>query len=292
MKKRAASLLLAILAVAYMVIPAHAAQDGWSAIQLNGEPVQSVDYEIRNGVCYVTVASFAVLMDPEAMVDQEGGRVSVSASRVSGVVDVNGSTAGANVVTENLTLTAQVGASYLEANGRCLYAKEGIILLNGAVAAPIRVLGEVYNLDVGFDSVTCSVILVSRKWPTAYLTPGDAYYNSGDLLWLSRIINAESGNQPLEGKIAVGNVVINRVRSQKFPNSIYDVLFQKNQFSPAASGSIYKNPSAESVRAAKLVIEGATVVPTALFFNRAGASTYASRNYTYVTTIGAHAFYA
>ena len=288
MKKRAVSLLLTILTAVSLILPASAGSS-WSAIRLDGEAVQGVDYEIRNGVCFVTVASFAVYMDPEAMVDEEGGRVSVSASRVKKVVDA---AAGASVVTENLTLTAKNGDSYLEANGRCLYVKDGVTTIDGKVAVPIRVLGEVYNLDVGYDNVACSVILVRRKWPNAYLTPGDDYYNSGDLLWLSRIINAESGNQSLKGKIAVGNVVINRVRSSLFPNTIYNVLFQKNQFSPAISGSIYKTPSADSVRAAKLVIEGVTVVPTALFFNQAGSTTYAARSRTYVTTIGGHAFYA
>ena len=107
------------------------------------------------------------------------------------------------------------------------------------------------------------------------------------LYWLSRIIYAESGNQILEGKIAVGNVVMNRVNSPKFPDNIYDVLYQKNQFSPASSGSLKRTPNAESVIAAKLVLEGVEIVPGALFFNRAGMACYASRNRAYLTTIGA-----
>ena len=111
------------------------------------------------------------------------------------------------------------------------------------------------------------------------------------MFWLSRIIYAESGNQILDGKIAVGNVVMNRVESSQFPNNIYDVLNQKNQFSPASSLS-RRTPNSESVLAAKLVLDGAKVVPNALFFARAGLSCYASKYRTYVTTIGAHAFYA
>ena len=291
MKKRATSFLLAILAVASLILPTFAAEGGWSAIRLDGEPVYSVDYEIRDGVCFVTVASFAALMDPEAMVEEENGRVSVSASHVAEVVDAGG--ANANVVTENLSLTARVGAAYIEANGRCLFVEGGVSTLNGSVAVPVRVIGQVYNLDVGFDSAQCTVILNHRPGVTlAYLLTADAYYGSDNVLWLSRIINAESGNQSMTGKIAVGNGVLNRVRSPLFPNTIYDVIFQKNQFSPAASGSIYRTPNADSVIAAKLVLEGVSVVPTALFFNRAGVSCYASRNRTYVTTIGAHAFYA
>ena len=69
------------------------------------------------------------------------------------------------------------------------------------------------------------------------------------------------------------------------------MLFQKNQFSPASSGSIYKDPNWESQVAAMLVLDGAQVVPEALFFNGAGARSYASKHRAYVTTIGNHDFY-
>ena len=121
---------------------------------------------------------------------------------------------------------------------------------------------------------------------------GDEYYDSTLLYWLSRIIYSESGNQSMEGKIAVGNVVMNRLNSPDFPNTIKGVLFQKNQFSPAMSGSIHRNPSESSIVAAKLVLDGAEVLEGVLFFNRAGMNTFASRNRTFVATIGAHSFYA
>ena len=96
----------------------------------------------------------------------------------------------------------------------------------------------------------------------------------------------------MAGKIAVGNVVMNRVASYKFPNTVEGVIFQKNQFSPASSGSIHRDPNWESVVAAKLVLDGAVVLENALFFNRAGLNCYASRNRPYVATIGGHSFYA
>ena len=304
MKKRAVSSLLASLAVVSFILPALAADAPeleetspvsveetveWAPFQVDGELRQSVEYENRNGVTYVTVSSFVSMLDPEAMVEEENGAVTVNAARVSQVEDGLGNTA--TVVEETLSLTVQAGASYIVANGRYLYAKDDLILLGDSVAAPVRLLARVFNLDVGYDGEAGTVVL-NHIGEGAYLLPGDSYYNGDTLYWLSRIINAESGNQSLKGKIAVGNVVINRVRSSLFPNTIYNVLFQKNQFSPAISGSIYKTPSADSVRAAKLVIEGVTVVPTALFFNQAGSTTYAARSRTYVTTIGGHAFYA
>ena len=303
MKKRAVSSLLASLAVVSFILPALAADAPeleetspvsveetveWAPFQVDGELRQSVEYENRNGVTYVTVSSFVSMLDPEAMVEEENGAVTVNAARVSQVEDGLGNTA--TVVEETLSLTVQAGASYIVANGRYLYAKDDLILLGDSVAAPVRLLARVFNLDVGYDGEAGTVVL-NHIGEGAYLLPGDSYYNGDTLYWLSRIINAESGNQVLEGKIAVGNVVMNRVNHPKFPNTLYDVLFQKNQFSPAASGSIYREPNWESMVAAMLVLDGAQVVPEALFFNGAGARSYASKHRTYVTTIGDHDFY-
>lgn len=198
----------------------------------------------------------------------------------------------ANVVEETLTLSASEGAQYVVANGRYLYVKNGVLELDGKIAVPVRVLAEIFNLEVGYDGKTGNVTLTSQEGAGAYLESGDAYYDSDTLYWLSRIIYAESGNQPLDGKIAVGNVVMNRMDSPLFPDTIYDVLFQRNQFSPAATGSIYRTPNAASVAAAKLVMDGAVSLKNVLFFNAAGLNSYASRNRPYVATIGAHAFYA
>lgn len=55
---------------------------------------------------------------------------------------------------------------------------------------------------------------------------------------LASIIYCEAGGEPYEGQLAVGYVIMNRVRSNKFPNTITDVVYQKNQFAPVASGRL------------------------------------------------------
>ncbi|MDF2520431.1 MAG: cell wall hydrolase [Clostridia bacterium] len=118
-----------------------------------------------------------------------------------------------------------------------------------------------------------------------------------DLYWLSRIINAEAGAEPYNGKVAVGNVVLNRVRSSSFPNTIKGVIFEYYkgipQFSPVADGSIYKTPSADSIRAAKDALNGVRPVGSATyFFNPDKASgSWIVANKTYVMRIGDHVFY-
>ncbi|HJC41086.1 MAG TPA: cell wall hydrolase, partial [Candidatus Intestinimonas pullistercoris] len=106
--------------------------------------------------------------------------------------------------------------------------------------------------------------------------------------------NVESGNQPLDGKLAVGTVIMNRVESPLFPNTIYDVIFAPNQFTPAQNGTIHREPNAESVIAAKLILEGIRVGGNSLYFVNPSISpnSWAQRNRTYVTTIGAHSFFS
>lgn len=111
---------------------------------------------------------------------------------------------------------------------------------------------------------------------------------SGDeVTLLAALIQAESGNQPYEGQLAVGAVVMNRVRSGGYPNSIQGVISQPGQFGPAATGqvaSIMANgPKASCMQAAQAAINGETVIGSLTHFRRAGS--------TEGIVIGAHVFY-
>lgn len=88
---------------------------------------------------------------------------------------------------------------------------------------------------------------------------------------LLRIVQAEAGNEDTKGKILVANVVLNRVVDERFPNSVYDVVFQqaggKAQFSPVASGSYYKVVVTEDTReAVNRALAGEDYSEGALFF--------------------------
>lgn len=88
-----------------------------------------------------------------------------------------------------------------------------------------------------------------------------------DLNLLAKLIEAEAGNQSINGKLAVGTVVMNRVESGKFPNDIEGVVFQENQFSVVDNGTIDNNPSIDSINAAKDILNGErTLDPNVLFF--------------------------
>ncbi len=128
-------------------------------------------------------------------------------------------------------------------------------------------------------------------------TPNRGNERNEDLYWLSRIIHAEAQGESYKGKVAVGNVIINRVNSSKFPNTIKGVIFDKQdgytQFSPVIDGSIYNTPDAESIKAATAVLNGERPVGNALYFLNPSKSTnfWIVNNRQYMTTIGLHDFY-
>ena len=57
---------------------------------------------------------------------------------------------------------------------------------------------------------------------------------------MASIINCEAGAEPYQGKLAVGVVVMNRIKSRSFPNTLKKVIYQKYQFSPVRNGSLNK----------------------------------------------------
>lgn len=133
--------------------------------------------------------------------------------------------------------------------------------------------------------------------PATTLSRGTSTTAATELYWLSRIVHAEAEAEPYEGKVAVGNVVMNRVNSSAFPNTIKGVIFEyfQNipQFSPVADGTIYNTPSAASIQAAKAALAGQNQVGTATYFFNPdkSAAKWIVDNKTYVKRIGDHVFY-
>lgn len=129
-------------------------------------------------------------------------------------------------------------------------------------------------------------------------TSSSKSYNEDDIFWLARIIEAEASGESYKGKVAVGSVILNRVNSKEFPNTVYGVIFEYYgkipQFSPVAEGTIYNTPSKESIKAAKDAINGAKPVGNSTyFFNPAkAAGSWIVKNKAYITKIGGHSFYA
>ncbi len=238
-------------------------------VRVNGVPMtQDPMLTAVNGVAYASVRNVAQALLPDASITWDGQRAIVSKPGV-------------------LTLTAAPNASYVVANGRYLYVPDLVRARNGAILVPLHILTKA--MDATYQWRTNGSLDLYTG--SGGIQSGEEYYGEDALYWLSHIIYAESGNQPLKGKMAVGNVVLNRVNDPRFPDSIYSVIFQRNQFSPAASGSIYRQPNEESILAAKLCLDGGVALDGVLYFNRTGLKSWASRNRTFVATIADHTFY-
>lgn len=102
-------------------------------------------------------------------------------------------------------------------------------------------------------------------------TPPASGGSDSDLALLAAIIECEVGNQSYECKLAVGSVVMNRVNSPLFSNTILGVLYEKGQFTPVASGrfadTLSRGADASCVQAASDVLAG-TITLDKLFFKR------------------------
>ena len=126
-----------------------------------------------------------------------------------------------------------------------------------------------------------------KKQEQEQLPPPIISNDQNDISMLAALIECESGGEIYEGKLAVGSVVMNRVRSSYFPNSLVEVIYQSGQFSPVASGRfatvLSRGASEECVRAASEVLSG-NITLNCLYFRRNTGTIQG-------TVIGNHVFY-
>ncbi|MBO5203537.1 MAG: cell wall hydrolase [Clostridia bacterium] len=243
-------------------------------VTLDGKAVLRGEAVIINSVTYVPLRSFSELMGADE-------------------ISWNAKTSTATVKKGAVTVYLTNGALYISANGRYFFTVERILNINDRLFVPVRAIAEPFCVNVDWNNSSRTVVLTSTK---KTLVSGDNYYNSTDLYWLSRIINAEASGESLVGQIAVGNVVLNRKASKMYPNTVYGVIFDRvggTQFSPVAMGTIYNKPSQSSIIAAKICLDGYSVDTAILFFMNPDISTsnWISKNRPFAFTIGQHDFY-
>jgi len=116
-----------------------------------------------------------------------------------------------------------------------------------------------------------------------------------ELMLLARVIHAEARGEDFTGQVAVGAVIVNRVHSQFFPNTIREVIMQSNkhvfQFTPVSNGTINLEPDQSAIEAALEALEGNDPTGGALFFYNPAISTDKwITTLPVVTRIGRHVF--
>ena len=243
-------------------------------VYVNGEEYEgrAVLYE---DTTYVDMNTFAGQLTPSAMAwSEESGTASVWGDGFSASV-ANGST-------------------YICVNDRYLFCPAGVFAGEGYAYVPLRAAAKIFGVEVNWSEEEFAAYVTGD---VSLLASGDQFYDEGSVYWLSRIIYSEAGVEPFRGQIAVGNVVLNRVRSEQFPDTIYEVIFDRNygvQFTPTANGTIYCEPDEEAIIAAKLCLEGYTLSEGILYFLNPGLSSnfWVPNNREYVMTIAGHDCYS
>lgn len=222
-----------------------------------------------------------------------------------------------------------IGSTKLSLNGVNYFMDVTPAIKNGRTYLPLRHLAEFMHSAVGWDLKTKntdiklvplhhvksgeSLYSISEKYNTEVtllkernnltsevLNPGEllkviipyALENKQDLDILAKIIHAESEGESFKGKVAVGNIIINRVESEYFPNSVEQVIFQEGQFTPVKTGRINEIvPTKASVLAAEAALSGKKPVGDALyFFNPNHTNNVFLKSLDIVKEIGNHRF--
>ena len=203
-------------------------------------------------------------------------------------------------------VTAKVNDNYITINNNTVKNAGKNLLINNRIYIPLRSASENMGLAVSWNQRTYTAVLSYTNNPNSehsFVAENgklkennkETKISENDLYWMSRIIYAEAVGQPFDGKIAVGNVVMNRVRSKEYPDNVYDVIFDKKygtQFSPTENGSIYNEPDSECIEAARKVLEGYSLDDRIIYFvnHDLSESTWFYTR-TFAFKIGDHSFY-
>lgn len=140
--------------------------------------------------------------------------------------------------------------------------------------------GDWYQIEHGDGSAYVAAEYVQTGEATAVTveeykeqqaTEAAVNVGNGELNLLAAIIQCEAGGESHTGKVAVGAVIMNRVRSGQFPNTITEVVYQSGQFSPVASGILSsvlsQGARSDCYQAAQEALNGSNPVGGALYFN-------------------------
>lgn len=278
---------------------------GGSTIFVDGEPLELVKPSITvDGRVFVPVLDLATGLQAKLVFYQDVA-VTLSKDDFEIVLRVDNPAAVINRVTEVI--------------------EEVPFIAHWRIYVPLRLTAQTLGFEVGWDSETQSV-LITRSTPeptpptvlevgpeaesvpvvTALWEPESI--SDHDLLSLEpqqphvpcsdeefellvRVINAEAYGEPQDGRIAVGNVVVNRVLNPKFPNTIREVLLAPGQFRVFDNGHVNRSIRPEAYEAAREALYGADRSLGALFFHNPAVSRSRFWSGRPVTVeIGAHRF--
>ncbi|MFZ5645157.1 MAG: cell wall hydrolase [Bacillota bacterium] len=159
----------------------------------------------------------------------------------------------------------------------------------GSKKAQIRSAGTKDNEEYENNSIYRAKNYSDR--PDSGDNPSRAGLSRDDRNLLARVIEGEAADEPMKGKVAVGAVVMNRVESEKFPDSISQVVYQPLAFEAVSNGQYNRPLTRESLEAADMALEGKDPTGGALYYwNPAKAKSKWVWQRPVIMQIGRHVF--
>lgn len=180
----------------------------------------------------------------------------------------------------------------------------GLLLLFYQVCKPDRIIQTKENYEQAFHiekNIVTSTSEVPKLKPHILEKDEKAFLGAGEYEILCRIVQAEAGGEDAAGKQMVAEVILNRVSSSKFPDTIAGVVFQSSggqyQFSPVGDGRYDSvSVSGQTKEAVMAALEDGDMTNGALYFVAAGKTTpeklgWFENKLTFLTEHGGHRFY-
>lgn len=260
-----------------------------SAFTINSKAQTPLDITVNGS--YIKTASQGFIEEGSAMVPVRA----ISEILGADYINWNGSTKKISIGKEDTKIELTIGQKKASVNNSTATMPVPAMLINDTSYAGVRFISEALGANVSWDAKRHTVNITKNSVElNEHLI--DNSYTSDDLDWLAKIVHAEAQGEPENGKIAVANVILNRVESKDFPNNVYDVIFDRKygvQFTPVANGTIHNNPSIECYHAAKKALNGHNVIGNSLYFCNPAISTnfWIANNRPFYTNIGNHSFY-
>ena len=245
-----------------------------------------VDGYVNNDYCVSGEDALAYAqenIETEAQVNTNGLRVRNAASEDASVI---------TAVSEGTTLTVDTDAETedgwvaVKYKGQTAYVSADYVTTELALGEAVTIEEEKAALAKKAEEEAAAKAAQTKETTTVQNASVSASYD--DVTLLAALIQCEAGNELYEGQLAVGAVVMNRLRSGAYPSSISGVIYQSGQFPPAGQGmvaSIAANgPKSSCVQAAQQALGGSDNTGGATCFSRASSGRVG-------VVIGNHVFY-
>jgi len=252
-----------------------------------------ISYGVKVRVSLKLNDAFIESDEPNILIDNTTFLVARSLVNALGnTIEWNNAEKKVTIMTDEKKVEFIMDKDLVYVNDQVIPIEKKPFIKNGRTYIPLRIVAEHLGCKVEFIQDTYTVLLTKENVQGVERDEHTPEYTEEDLKWLSKIVEVESSDNDQEMKLAIANVVNNRVKSDRFPNTVKGVIFEVNshvQFPPAHKNSFGSiQPSLYSKIASKNALEGENNIGEALFFNN---QPFKSKSDDLIETINGEYFY-